>query len=183
MMEKELRKKIRKSIFRMLKEETEDASAPAEDPSPTPERPKTSNKGVMSTKGAFGSGGRSKKFVAETGARAKKDPEGLMKDLGTTSAVSGDDLGQALKILNRAIHTHPAMSEAYVGAKNSTDIPKGSDEKLPVVAIKMGKLDRKNGLRFLAHTLTAAQNAGFLNLRGGLQFAIGQVSPIVIYSN
>ena len=75
------------------------------------------------------------------------------------------------------------MSEAYVGAKNAVDIPKGSDEKLSVVAIKLGKLDRKNGLRFLAYTLTAAQNAGFLKLRGGLQFAIGQVSPIVIYSN
>ena len=106
-----------------------------------------------------------------------------MEDLGIKSEPSGDDLEKTLKILNMAIHTHPAMSEAYVGARKTTDQPKGAEEQMNVIGIKMGKLDRKNGVRFLAHTLTGAKNAGVLSLDGGLQFAIGRSFPIVIYSN
>jgi hypothetical protein len=50
-----------------------------------------------------------------------------------------------------------------------------------LLAIKTGELDRKNGVRFLAHTLTAAVNAGYVNLNGGLQFGQGEKSEIVIY--
>lgn len=189
MMEKQLRNKIRGALFQILTEApeetaSEESTPESEAPKRTRRKSKANNTGVISTKGAFGSGGRSKKFVADAKSRAEDDPRGLMKDLGLTSAVSGgSDLQKALKILNLAIHTNQAMSEAYVGAKTSFDIVKGIDEKVAVVAIKLGKLDRKNGVRFLAHTLTGAQNAGYLDLDGGLQFAQGQASSVVIYSN
>jgi len=189
MMEKHLRNKIRSALFQILREAPEEASseaetAEAEKPKKARRKSRTSNKGVISTKGAFGSGGRSKKFVADARSRAEDDPKGLMKDLGLSAAVSGgSDLQKALKILNLAIHTNLAMSEAYTGARSSFDIVKGVNEKVAVVAIKLGKLDRKNGVRFLAHTLAAAQNAGYLVLDGGLQFAQGQSASVVIYSN
>ena len=84
-MEKRLKEAIRKSIFNLLKEDSQDTTG-NEDGSSQPAGAK-STKGVISTKGAFGSGGRSKKFVAEAGARASSDPKGLLKDLGITKNI------------------------------------------------------------------------------------------------
>ena len=171
-MEKRLKKAIRTSILSLLKEESEETPA-------APQR--GSNKGVISTKGAFGSGGRSTKFVAEAGARASKDPESLLKDLGIRRQATGSDLDQALEIINLAIHTNPLMSQAYSGAKSITDTVKGKTEPQKLISIKMSQLDRKNGVRFLAHTLTAAVNAGILNLEGGLQFGQSGSADIAVY--
>lgn len=142
------------------------------------------NQGVISTAGAFGSGGRAKAFVTSAGARAESDPEGLLEDLGVTSADGGSDLEKAQSILASAIYSNVVMSEAYSGTRITTDSSTRSSDAgvKEVVAIRLGSLDRKNGVRFLAHTLVAAQNAGILGLSAGLQFAEGQSNPIIIYS-
>ena len=177
-MEKRLRTKIRNSIFDLLKEQSDEEETPAQ---PRQKKSSSSNAGVISTKGAFGTGGRAKRFVAEAGARASSDPEGLLNDLGIKKEVSGSDLEQALKIINAAIHTNSLMSQAYTGAKETSDTVKGASESQRLIAINVSKIDRKNGVRFLAHTLTAAVNAGYLNLKGGLQFGQGSISDIVVY--
>tara|TARA_Y100001938_G_C8081120_1_gene429175 strand:- start:156 stop:851 length:696 start_codon:yes stop_codon:yes gene_type:complete len=150
---------------------------------PKPKEQKN-NKGIISTAGAFGSGGRAKAFVASAGARAQTDPKGLLEDLGVKSPDGGTDLEVAHSIISAAIYANIVMGEAYSGARLTRDsLSTSSDKKeRDVVAVKMGELDRKNGVRFLAHTLIAAQNAGMLNLSDGLQFAEGQSNPIIIYS-
>ena len=160
---------IKEAIFKVLKEQDETTGK---------------NKGIISTAGAFGSGGRAKAFVASAASRAEKDPEGLLKDLGVTPPSGGTDLDVALEIISSAIYSNLVMSEAYSGARMDRDASNSSNDPDPrdVVAVRLGELDRKNGVRFLAHTLIAAQNAGFLNLDGGLQFAQGQSNPIIIYS-
>ena len=117
-------------------------------------------------------------------ARADEDPKGLMEDLGVTSASSGGDLEAAIEILRTAIYSNPVMGEAYNGAKMTQDsvVTDQQGRTLEVIAVALGGLDRKNGIRFLAHTLTAAKNAGYLSLSGGLQFATGLNNPIIIYS-
>ena len=182
----DLDKKIKRAIYDLLKEQTEESSEGQEDKKSKPKKKKSSssNSGVISTTGAFGTGGRPSKFATSAKARAAEDPKGLMNDLGITSPASGNDLEAALKILRIAIYSNPAMSQAYDGARIGTERVATDKEGRDLTAIKItvGQLDNKNGIRFLAHTLTAAQNAGFLNLSGGLQFARGLNSPIIIYS-
>ncbi len=142
----------------------------------------TSGAAEILTRGAFGSGGRSRSFVASAKARAEADPEGLMKDLGITSAASGSDLEKVLRILNIAIHSNSVMSKAYAGVSIREDKPSGDGKPKRAVAVSLKDLDRKNGVRFLAYTLTAAQNVGFLNLDKSIQFAVGTSYPIIIYT-
>ncbi len=189
-------KQIRQAIFHLLKEQQQKPVSSNSEESKTSQnstnKPKEGsessqtgeNQGVISTTGAFGSGGRSKSFVAAAGARADSDPEGLLEDLGVTSASGGDDLSAAHDVISTAIASNIVMGEAYSGAKLTMDTigTARENKRVEVVSIQMGSLDRKNGVRFLAHTLIAAQNAGVLSLAGGLQFAQGESSPIVIYS-
>lgn len=161
---------IRKTLFEALS--GEDHEAPATELA----------EGEILTKGAFVTGGRAKAFVADAKARAESDPEGLMSDLRITSPVAGSDLEKVQKILNAAIHGNAVMSQAYAGTRRSKDVPQGLDKEIEVVAINIAELDRKNGIRFLAHTLTAAKNAGYLNLNNSVQFAQGDKNPIIIYT-
>jgi len=69
-----------------------------------------------------------------------------------------------------------------MGTRNVKDKPKGKDEGLDALAVVLSKLDRKNGVRFLAHTLRAASNAGYLDLEKSVQFAVGESNSIIIYS-
>lgn len=138
--------------------------------------------GEILTKGSFGSGGRSKSFVANAKARAESDPEGLMRDLNITSPAAGSDLEKVQKILNGAIHGNVVMSQAYNGARPTKDSPRDENEERDVIAVSLGQIDRKNGIRFLAHTLRAASNAGLLILKSSVQFALGNQNSIIIYS-
>ena len=185
MMNDFLSKKVRTAIFEVLSEETE--SDKNKETGDKPDKPKRSSKkkgapGEISTKGAFGSGGRAKRFVAEAGARAENDAAGLMKDLGVKSASGGNDLDKILSVFNSAIHSNVVMSSAYVGARRTKDTPKGESELVDVVSVKTGELDRKNGVRFLAHTLNGATNAGVLSLQGGVQFSQSSGDSIILYS-
>lgn len=147
------------------------------------EQKDSSSSPEIMTKGAFGSGGRSKAFVADAKSRAEKDPKGLLRDLGITSPPGGSsDLDKVLRILNAAIHSNKVMSQAYMGATLSNDRPQMSNEAISAVGINLGGIDRKNGTRFLAHTLRAAKNAGFLSLKNSIQFARGSSFPIIIVS-
>ena len=178
-------KRIKKALFDvLLEQQSENSQDQTNDEKTQPQKPTGKMSGVISTTGAFGTGGRAKSFVTSAKARADNDPKGLMEDLGVDAKVTGSDLEATLKILRSAIYSNEVMGEAYNGAKFTRDVvvtdKDGKD--LEVVAVALGGLDRKNGIRFLAHTLTAAKNAGYLNLSGGLQFATGLNNPIIIYS-
>lgn len=178
-MKNKIEKQIKTTLYSILREQSQD-----EKENEDVKKNASSKAGLISTTGAFGSGGRTKRFVTETGSRSKTDPEGLMEDLGITKKATGEDLDAALEILKIAIYANPVMSEAYTGVKMTVDIPQKSkiNNSINVIGVTPGKLDRKNAIRFLAHTLVGAQNADFLDLDGGLQFAIGQKNSIVIYS-
>lgn len=194
----ELNKKIRQTILSLLKEsslsenplnlyekDAEDSEVPSEEEKPQKKKAKKKKKaqpGEIITTGAFGSGGRAKGFVASAKARAESDPEGLLEDLGIKGGVGGGDLQQVQSIINSAIHSNLVMSDAYAGARLNKDQPANLEQPVDAVLISMGALDRKNGVRFMAHTLVAAQNAGVLNLQGALQFAQGNTADIIIYS-
>ena len=137
--------------------------------------------GTISTKGAFGSGGAPSRFVADARARAEKDPKGLMKDLGVTSA-GGNDISQVLSIFNQAIHSNQIMSRAYTGASTGTASTRDGENIDSAIIVTMAELDRKNGVRFLANTLVAAKNSGILSLSGAIQFAQGSRQEIIVYS-
>ena len=195
-MKNSIDRKIRQTILELLRESSTPIIVNEQDQQETPEapsqeepreKPKKKSKekaspGEIRTAGAFGSGGRAKSFVADAKARSESDPEGLMADLGIKSSSSGDDLFQVQSIFNTAIHGNSVMSSAYTGARINLEKPAGSDKAVKAVLVTMGGLDRKNGVRFMAHTLVAAQNAGYLNLDGGLQFAQGTSSDIIVYS-
>ena len=96
------------------------------------------------------------------------------------SSGGGSDLEKVQNILNGAIHSNDIMGRAYNGcALRDVKTPEGKTEK--AVTVALGEIDRKNGIRFLAHTLTAAKNAGVLGLKNSIQFARGSSYPIVIY--
>lgn len=176
---------IKRTLYDLLSEQSDKSEDSGDNESPASnQKPKGSNAGVIRTAGAFGSGGRSKKFVASAGARADEDPEGLLNDLGIYRKITGSGLEAALEVLNSAIHANIVMSEAYAGAKLTSE-KVGREESATerkVISVTMKKLDRKNGVRFLAHTLEAAQNADYLNLDVGLQFGQSSSSDIIIYS-
>ena len=185
-MKKKLNQIINTALFDLLQEESE---KPEETKEKTEkEKKKSASKASASsspeilTRGAFGSGGRARAFIVDAKARAESEPEELLRDLGVKSAAGGSDLMQVVSILNSAIHSHPAMSKAYAGASIRKGSVSGDSQEREVVAISLGDLDRKNGVRFLAHTLTAALSIGFLNIQSSVQFAIGQNYPIIIYS-
>ena len=166
-----IHKIVKNSIKSILLEEKE------EEPKKKKEK---SGGGEILTRGAFGSGGRAKSYVVSAKARAESDPEGLLQDLGITSAGGGSDLEKVQSILNGAIHSNDVMGAAYSGcALRNVKTPDGGTEK--AVTVALGEIDRKNGVRFLAHTLTAAKNAGVLSLENSVQFAQGGNYPIVIY--
>jgi len=177
---KQLKSSVRTLIFDLLREQNEEEK---DEKSPE-EKPKSSSKAskgdIRIATGAVGRG-RFKKFVGEAGSRAKKDPKGLMKDLGISGGSSGDDIAQILKILNSAIHKNATMSQAYSGAKSVSEKIKDGD---PVkgVGVSLSKLDQRNGVKFISHTLTAAKNAGYLKLKGGVEIGKGASAAIVIYS-
>lgn len=189
-MNKNIKNSVKLAIIDLLKEENKKIETLEEKESKSEKKPKkpktdqvrTSSNPQILTRGAFGSGGRARSFVLDAKARAEKDPEGLMKDLGVRSASGGTDEQRVLSVLNAAIHSNRLMSQAYTGAAIRVDSPADSDGQTEGIAIAMGKLDRKNGVRFLAHTLTAAQNAGILNLDSSVQFSRGKASDIFIFS-
>ena len=189
-----LRKSIRTTIRSILLEEkdAEKQEPQKEKPKEEPqkEKPKEKPKKKPKAKGAPGTiriasgavgSGRFSRFVADAKARAQKDPAGLMKELGVKSASGSSDLQRVLSVINAAIHTNVIMGEAYAGASLSTE--KTADGgSIEVIAVYPSGLKRRDGIKYLSHTLTGAKNAGVLALQGAIEFNKGTSAPIVIYS-
>ena len=193
-----LRKQIRSMLRKVLLEQTEekkDQPSPEAKPKDTkpkgtkpkdakpkkkkaPGRKKKAAPGTIGiATGAVGSG-RFKRFVGEAGARAQKDPDGLMSDLGIKGG--GADLEGVLSILNAAIHSNTTMGEAYAGATMTAE-QSAEGQMINVVGVSPSGLDMRNGIKFISHTLSAAQNAGVLSLSAGIEINQGRNAPIVIY--
>jgi hypothetical protein len=188
-----LRKNIRSLIRNvLLEQEKEQKSTPEEstsslDKSKDDKKEKkkstsqkiTDHGNVRIASGAVGSG-RFQNFVGAAGARAKKDPSGLMKDLGIRSASGANDLEKTLSIVNAAIHTNNDMAEAYSGA-NIAQEQTHEGEMIKVIGVYPSGINSRNGIKFLSHTLQGAINAGLIILDGSLEINKGRNSPIVIY--
>ena len=185
-MKTRLREIVEKNILSPLREEEEkndqenQGSRDSEKESKSKKRKAPPN--TISTKGAFGSGGRPTKFAAAARARAEKDPGGLLKDLGVRTASTGDDLARTLGILNQSIHGNSVMGRAYVGARKGSSKSRDGEVISSAIVVTMGELDPKNGVRFLANTLLAATNTGLLALSGGVQFAQSASGEVLVYS-
>jgi len=144
-------------------------------------RQKISDRGkVRIASGAVGSG-RFQNFVGAAGARAKKDPARLMKDLGIRSASGTNDLEKTLSIVNAAIHTNDDMAEAYSGS-NITQEQTHEGKMIKVIGVYPSGINSRNGIKFLSHTLQGAINSGIIALEGSIEINKGRNSPIVIYT-
>ena len=179
-MNKYIKNTIKKSLYSLLEEEKKEEKEKEEAKEKKEKPKKSSSTGApeILTRGAFGSGGRPRAFVVSAKARAESDPDGLLRDLGIRASATGNDLQQVEKILNGAIHSNSLMGQAYSGVSiKSIEIDK---EIQDAVVVFLGELDRKNGVRFLAHTLTAASAVGFLSLESSVQFTRAGNYPIVI---
>ena len=173
-----LKRAIRASIREILIEG--DAEAPPEEPKKKKRRRKKKRiTGVQIASGAVGSG-RFSAATTDAGARAAKDPAGLMKDLGVKNGSGNSDLARALSIINAAIHTNPIMREAYGGAMFSQQ--KDVDgEPIKVIGVTPAGINNRNAIKFLSHVLQGAINAGMLGLRGGIVINKEKSMPIIVY--
>ena len=193
-----LNKAVKKVLYEILSEQSQDkkpsaekSKAPAEkSPKAAPQtdqKPKRKKKtksraapgSIGIATGAVGSG----RFTAATtaaGARAQKDPEGLMQDLGVKQA-TGDDLEQVLAVMNAAILSNDIMGQAYAGATFTQEqTPDG--KLIDVVGITNAGINTRNAIKFLSHTLIAAQNAGILNLTRAIEINQGRNAPVIVYA-
>ena len=187
MSDNNIRESIRSVIFQILNEEADEKPKKAQPKKAQPKKKKTKKgrtvkkppAGTISIRpGGIGRGNFSK-FVKDAKMRAEADPEGLLKDLGVKGG-SGDDLSQVAEIFNQAIHTNDTMGEAYSGAALKTTTFQG--KKIPVVAVTPSGLNLRNGIKFLSHTLTAAQNIGMFSPSGAVVFSKGENFPVIVYS-
>lgn len=131
--------------------------------------------------GAVGRGAF-KKFVREAGARAEEEPEELMKDLGVGSAPDGTDIEKIMQILMVATNFNEAMKEAYLGAKKESQELHSGKVVDGVAVNTTAKINDRNAMKFILHTLKAAQNAGLLSLSGSVEIGVGKNAPIFVYS-
>ena len=178
---------IEKQLLDILVEKsTNKPEDKSEKPKDKPSKPKKKKSkmppGTISTKGAFGSGGRPTRFILNQKARAESDPKGLMKDLGVVANASGNDVSKAESILNQSIHANPLMAQAYVGARVGASVSVEGEKLTSVVIVTVGELSKKDGIRFLANVLEAAKNAGMMTLEGSLQFVQGSGDLILLQS-
>ena len=211
MNEKILKKSIRSAIKQVLLEETSKSSKPSskDDSTPAENSPKSDPKSPEKTKksaagvgkqkqrkkktkkraaagsigiaqGAVGRG-RFSNVTMSAGARAQKDPDALMKDLGVKGAAGGSDLEQVLAIINAAIHSNDVMGEAYTGASLVQE-QAADGNMINVVGISPGGINNRNAIKFLSHTLMGAQNAGMLSLVGAIEINQGRNAPIIVYA-
>jgi hypothetical protein len=118
-------------------------------------------------------GGRWSKEVKEAGALATENPEQLMKNLNISKG--GSDLQGVANILSSAFSGTNTMSKAYSGMAQTSNGDKTG------ISVTMGELDARNGVQYLNHTLTGAQNAGLFSLGVPLQIHKLDSGEIVIY--
>lgn len=109
-------------------------------------------------RGRVGRGGV-KAAVKEAGARATKEPDQLMKDLGVSGGGGGDDVNQIYKVITQSINKNDLMGDAYAGAKG---VESGGNKG---VRVQTGDLSPRDAAYYMTHVLVGAQNAGMLSLK------------------
>ena len=123
------------------------------------EKEKPSRRGRIK-KGSVGKGGVKKK-IKEAGALASENPKELMKRLGVKGAPGGaNDYDKIANLVRSAIFGNDVMSAAYGGAR-ITEIEKG-DKVVKVIEVTARKITPRDGTLYMLHTLTGADNAGYL---------------------
>jgi hypothetical protein len=190
-----LKRQIRSALHDVLLEA--DPNAP--DPAETPAEPEAAKPAAAKPSGIKWTGGATPKpgdigivagtigrgsykgWVKSAGARAQNDPKTLMKELGVESAVAGNDLQKALKILKMAVNFNPIMRDAYAGVREAQESLPGG-EQVKALVVTMNGVSHRDGKKFLQHTLQGAKNAHFLTLKGALGIGKGSVEATVIYS-
>tara|TARA_B100000029_G_scaffold414069_1_gene417374 strand:- start:72 stop:659 length:588 start_codon:yes stop_codon:yes gene_type:complete len=181
------KQKIQEAIRFILREQDEDKKPKADKPAeekptaekPAEEKPKKEKPKKKKRKAAAGSiniaagatgRGRFTAFVGEAKARAQEDAKGLMKDLGVKSASGNTDLDRVKKVIQTAINFNAVMGEAYSGATGVTINREG--QNIQGVKVFVGGIKRRDGIKFVSHTLTGAKNAGVLSLEGGIEIGV-----------
>ena len=138
-----LREVLEPNSINEKKEEKPDADKEKKDTA-KPDVGKLSNSNVISTKGAFGSGGRPQKFISNLKSRARtpSTAPGLLKDLNIKNKPTGEDLDIVLNVLNQGIHGNELLSRAYLGAVITDSASDITGEKLSkkVVEVTVSEL-------------------------------------------
>jgi len=135
------------------------------------ERKRKKSVGIEASTGS----GRFSAGVTEAGALASDDPGKLMDNLKITSAGGKDDIEKIESVLRQAFTGADAMKQVYTSLSRASSGGK-SGLRVGISVIKM-----REGIKYLYHTLTGANNAGVLNLKTLVQIENAGDS-IIIYS-
>ena len=142
---------------KLREQEEKDKSKKPDDKSKKPDD-KSKDGDKKEIKAKIGSG-RVKASVSEAGALARKNPKKLMKNLGVDGAPSADSTEEkVLELVRSAIYGNDVMRQAYTGAK----IEKKKDESRVIITPR--EIDVRSAVKYMEHTLVAAQRVGFLKL-------------------
>ena len=164
--------KLRKYIRRMLTEQGEESSSSEKPKSKKRKSKKASGPTITASPGR----GRFETGVNDAGALGKDNPKQLMKNLKITSGGSGDLQGVA-NILAQAFKGAEAMQKAY---GDHREISKGDKKGLQV---SVDKIDARNGMKYIQHTLVAAQKVGLFRLKDPVQIDIDTGNIVIYFSN
>lgn len=137
---------IKQQIKNLLKEGEQ--AEPSAQPAP--------KKGSIK-KGKVGRG-RVKDKVKEAKALASKNPKKLMKNLNVSGASGASTEEKVLNLVRNAIYGTAIMSTAYSGARMEID----PETKEKYIKITPGDLGSRDGVLYMLHTITGADNAGLL---------------------
>ena len=119
--------------------------------------------------------GRFSAGVTEAGALASEDPQKLMDNLKISGAGGKSDIEKVESILKQAFTGATAMTQVYTSLSRISSGSK-SGLKVGVSVIKM-----REGIKYIYHTLTGAENAGVLNLSSLIQVE-NSGDSIIVYS-
>jgi len=113
--------------------------------------------------------GNLKRAILNIRETQRRDPAKLLKDLGVSSASGTTDLDKAASVLRQAISNNPIMADAYVMPTIATS----GEKKLLRVPVKTEarkELNTRNANKFVYLTLAAAEDAGLLMMKDGIDF-------------
>ena len=106
------------------------------------------------------------------------DPKAVMQNLKAEGSYAGQDPIKVLQsLLSKAISGTESMGKAYGTVKDVKD-SYGREG----VSVAMGELDANNGARFMKITLSAAKDAGMLQLDEDIRVEVGG-NGVVIYKS
>lgn len=134
----------------------------------------------INAKGAFGSGSWSSE-IGTMQTRATTDPKGVMKDLGVKSVSGATDIEKCANILNQAIKNNKTMREAFKKPEKKQITKNEKTFKGYGISPNSDQLTYRLTAKYVCLTLTAAENAGILQLTNGINFVARSSSDIPIF--